>query len=67
MWGSFQRENWIRQKEPRGRRGGGRGGGQRADLEIVGQPVSLADRKFLTSQKVLMGQAFCSNSYSGGL
>ena len=25
-----------------------------ADLEIVGQPVSLADRKYLTSQKVLM-------------
>ena len=28
-----------------------------ADVEIVGQPVSLADRKYLTSQKVLMGSS----------
>ena len=27
------------------------------DLEIVGQPVSLADRKFLTLQKVLMASS----------
>ena len=28
-----------------------------SDVEIVGQPVSLADRKFLTSQKVLTGSS----------
>ena len=32
-----------------------RGGGSLTDLEIVGQPVSEADRTFLTVQKVLGG------------
>ena len=31
---------------------------RRADVEIVGQPVSEADRKFWTSQKVLGGSSF---------
>ena len=29
-----------------------------ADVEIVGQPFSQADRKFLTVQKVLEGSSF---------
>ena len=35
----------------------------RADLEIVGQPVSEADRKFLTLQKVLGASSFLSKLF----
>ena len=43
--------------------GGGAVGAQNADLEIVGQPVSKADRKFLTLQKVLGASSFLSKLF----